>query len=104
MKQKISNERKYVLISNRNKGDKDKLLFWGQLTWDDEQRSFSGYTHDFTTCERYTLEEIQKANFPKEYLEQFNLEDWANFKGETFYCTALELIEIMGAPKTVFAY
>lgn len=104
MKQKVSNDREYVLISSRNKGDQDKLLFWGSLTWDDEQRSFSGYTHSFTECERYTLDEIMGANFPKKYLEPFDKNKWANFEGETFYCTALELIEVMGSPKTVFIY
>lgn len=92
------------MISSRNKGDQDKLLFWGSLTRDKEERSFSGYTHNFTECERYTLDEIKRANFPKKYIEPFDKKKWANFEGETFYCTAFELIEVMGVPKTVFIY
>lgn len=104
MKKKISNERKYVLISNRTKGDKDKLLFWGLLTCDDEKRSFSGYTHNFTECERYTLDEIKEFNMLKQFIEPFDKEKWIIFGGGIFYCTESNLIEIMGTPKTVFIY
>lgn len=57
----ISCERKYVLVSVKWTGD--SLVFWGRLSKDEEQRTYSGYTDDFSSCERYTLEELKiKAN------------------------------------------
>ena len=56
---KISRDRKYVIVCNKSSGMwAGCMLFWGQLTRDDEKRSFGGYTTDVDKCERYTMEEI----------------------------------------------
>ena len=54
---KISDKRLYVLVSV--KWTRDSLVFWGRLSKDEEQRSYGGYTDDFSSCERYTLEELK---------------------------------------------
>mgnify|MGYP000092217642 FL=1 len=57
-------DRKYVIVCNKHKAMWNGcLLFWGHLTYDDESRSFGGYTSDLERCERYTLEEIQDEHY-----------------------------------------
>lgn len=57
---KIDPERKYVIVSNKHSGGWGGcMLFWGQLTEDNEKRSFGGYTQGVDRCERYTLEETR---------------------------------------------
>ena len=60
----ISDDREYVIV---NAGHRPALpgclLFWGHLTEDAQRRSFGSYTHDFSSCERYSLDEI-KAAYP----------------------------------------
>ena len=55
--------REYVIVSNKHSLLNGCLLFWGHLTKDNETRSFSGYTNDINSCERYTLEEIDKEHY-----------------------------------------
>ena len=56
----ISRKREYVIVCNRHTSlIKGTLLFWGELTPDNKERSFSGYTCDFNKCERYTEDEIR---------------------------------------------
>ena len=64
------NIRKYVIVCNEHKAMlKDTLLFWGSLTDDNEERSFSGYTCQIDKCERYTRQELEewRGNLKKEY-------------------------------------
>lgn len=57
---RISPERKYVIVCNKHSGGWGGcMLFWGELTRDDEKRSFGGYTQGIDRCERYTLEETK---------------------------------------------
>lgn len=57
---KISEDRKYVIVSNSHKAIiRDVLLFWGILTADDAARSYAGYTCCFDKCEKYTKEELE---------------------------------------------
>jgi len=61
---KISEDRKYVIVSNSHKAIiRNVLLFWGILTADDAARSYAGYTCCFDKCEKYTKEELE--NFHK---------------------------------------
>lgn len=53
-------ERNYVIVCNRHQGISGALLFWGSKTEDDDKRSYGGYTSDFNSCERYTLEEVER--------------------------------------------
>lgn len=56
---KISPDRKYVIVCNEHAGMwAGCALFWGQLTRDEEKRSFGGYTVGIDRCERYTMDEI----------------------------------------------
>lgn len=55
--------REYVIVSFEHSGQSD-LAFWGSLTGDKEKRSFSGYTFDLDSCERYTQDEIIEADNP----------------------------------------
>ena len=57
--------RVYVIISAKHMAnDRGRLIFWGSdgATKTDSKRSFGGYTCDFSKCERYTREEIEKGN------------------------------------------
>lgn len=65
----ISGERKYVLVSV--KWTRDSLVFWGRLSKDEEQRSYGGYTDDFSSCERYTLEEL-KTKTNRDFYDYYN--------------------------------
>lgn len=55
--------RNYVIVCNRYKGIGGGLLFWGTKTEDDNKRSFGSYTSDFNSCEKYTLNEIDKSGY-----------------------------------------
>lgn len=59
----IATNREYVIVSFEHSGQSD-LAFWGSLTDDKEKRSFSGYTFDLDSCERYTQDEIIEADNP----------------------------------------
>lgn len=59
----IATNREYVIVSFEHSGQSD-LAFWGLLTDDKEKRSFSGYTFDLDSCERYTQDEIIEADNP----------------------------------------
>lgn len=59
----IATNREYVIVSFEHSGQSD-LVFWGSLTDDKEKRSFSGYTFDLNSCERYTQDEIIEADNP----------------------------------------
>ena len=59
----IAPNREYVIVSLEHSGQSD-LAFWGSLTDDKEKRSFSGYTFDLDSCERYTQDEIIEADNP----------------------------------------
>lgn len=50
-------ERNYVILSI--KWTKDALVFWGNKSEDTQARSYSGYTSDIKSCERYTFEEVR---------------------------------------------
>ena len=52
--------REYVIVSPKhsNYPFPGALVFWGEITADDEERSFGGYTFNLDKCERYTLKEI----------------------------------------------
>lgn len=65
-------KRDYILLSV--KWSKDKLIFWGNLSKDEDKRSYSGYTADIRSCERYTYEELK--NKSNEFYE---------YNGEKFY-------------------
>lgn len=54
---KVSNERNYVILSIKWTGD--ALIFWGSKSEDTQKRSYSGYTNDIQSCERYTFEEAR---------------------------------------------
>jgi len=54
-------ERNYVIVCNEHKSlFPGTLLFWGELTPDDLERSYSGYTCQVDKCERYTRDELGK--------------------------------------------
>ena len=58
---KVGPKRQFVIVSNKHSGNWGGcMLFWGQLTANNEKRSFGGYTHGIDRCERYTLEEIRE--------------------------------------------
>ncbi len=57
----ISPEREYVLLSVKWSKD-GYLVFWGTQTKDEEKRSYSGYTMDLDTCEKYTYDEAVKES------------------------------------------
>lgn len=57
----ISMKRKYVVVCNRHNSIYNGLLFWGNRTSDENNRSFGGYTSDINNCEFYTLEEIENS-------------------------------------------
>ncbi len=59
----IATDREYVIVSFEHSGQSD-LAFWGSLTDDKEKRSFSGYTFDLDSCERYTQDEVIEADNP----------------------------------------
>lgn len=60
-------DRNYIAISLKH-STKDCIMYWGKRTLDDEARCFSGYTPNFSDCERYTAEEFYKhypeRNYP----------------------------------------
>lgn len=60
----ISKDREYVLLSVKWSKD-GYLVFWGTQTKDDEKRSYSGYTMDLETCEKYTYEEAVNEHHPE---------------------------------------
>ncbi|MEG2540830.1 MAG: hypothetical protein RSB59_03545 [Clostridia bacterium] len=37
------------------------MQFWGTLTADEDERSYSGYSIDFEKCERYSTAEKEKT-------------------------------------------
>lgn len=54
--------RDYVIVCFRHKSFiKDALLYWGELTEDEDKRSFGGYTIDIEKCERYTYDEVKDS-------------------------------------------
>lgn len=56
----VDSKRKYVIVCNRHTPIvRGALLFWGELTPDNNERSFGGYTCDLNKCERYTEDEIR---------------------------------------------
>ena len=58
--ERIDPKREYVIVCNRHTSFiKGTLLFWGELTPDNNKRSFGGYTCDINKCERYTEDEIR---------------------------------------------
>jgi len=59
----ISKDREYVLVSIKWTGD-GHLIFWGNKTDDNESRSYSGYTMNLDTCERYKRDEIREEYHP----------------------------------------
>lgn len=60
-------EREYVIVCNEHKAIfNGVLLFWGNRTQDDAERSYGGYTCDLDKCERYTREELEKWRTPHE--------------------------------------
>lgn len=88
---KISEERKYVLVSK--KWSKNNLVFWGNVTKDEDERSFGGYTDDLNHCERYTLKEVER------FLKFEHLEFMSNKnKDETYYATVEELVRCFSQP------
>lgn len=57
-------DRQYVIVCNRHNAIfGGALLFGGHRTNDNENRSFGGYTSDFSNCELYTLEEIENKHY-----------------------------------------
>ena len=57
-------KRQYVIVCNKHNAIfGGALLFWGHRTNDNENRSFGGYTSDFSNCELYTLEEIENKHY-----------------------------------------
>lgn len=68
----INDKREYVLVSVKWSRGEGYLLFWGSLSNDTENRSYSGYTMDLDTCEKYTIEEIREECLPI-------------WKGQSFY-------------------
>lgn len=57
-------KRQYVIVCNEHNAIfGGALLFWGHRTNDSENRSFGGYTSDFSNCELYTLEEIENKHY-----------------------------------------
>lgn len=57
-------KRQYVIVCNEHNAIfGGALLFWGHRTNDNENRSFGGYTSDFSNCELYTLEEIENKHY-----------------------------------------
>ena len=76
---KINPERKYVILCFKHKGlFPGCLLFWGNLTEDNEERSFGGYTTGLDRCERYTEEELKNSNHT--YIPFYN-----GYHGESLY-------------------
>ena len=63
-------DRNYVIVCNEHKPlFPGALLFWGTLTPDNAERSYSGYTCQIDKCERYTREELEswRGQLKKEY-------------------------------------
>ena len=66
----VSEDRQYVIVCREHKALlPEALLFWGSLTDDNAERSYSGYTMDINKCERYTRDELEKwrGNLKEEY-------------------------------------
>ena len=66
----VSEDRQYVIVCREHKALlPEALLFWGSLTDDNAERSYSGYTMDINKCERYTRNELEKwrGNLKEEY-------------------------------------
>lgn len=95
-------ERNYVIVCNRHKGiGNSTLLFWGRETEDNvERRSFSGYTSDFNSCEKYTLEEIENSghNFPV-YGRDCNYDNYRKF-GD--FAIEIKRLRRLGRPMKVY--
>lgn len=54
-------ERNYVIVCNEHRSwPTGTLLFWGEHTEDDQERSFGGYTTRWDKCEKYTREELER--------------------------------------------
>ena len=72
----INPKREYVIVCNRHTSIiNNSLLFWGELTPDNDERSFGGYTCDFNKCERYTEDEIRNHSATNP--------DWMSFFNKT---------------------
>jgi hypothetical protein len=92
--------RDYIVVCNRHKGIAGSLLFWGEHTKYDDKRSFGGYTSDFNTCEKYTLEEIKNSgyNFPV-YGRDCNHDNYLKF--EDFAIEIKRLVRL-GRPMLIY--
>lgn len=99
----ISSERNYLLISRKWSKSQGSLLFWGNLSADDEPRSFGGYTDDLRICERYSLMDIVEHNNLYSNVHIFTAENWFDekFCDSTFYITDEQLEENFGKPALV---
>ena len=84
----MKEDRKYLLMTQKH-SNKEHPLFWGSLTPDDSNRSFSGYTKDPRLAEHYSKSDIIEefsdsdalfTNFPIrhgiDYVREFSNEDW----------------------------
>ena len=70
----VSEDRQYVIVCREHKALlPEALLFWGSLTDDNAERSYSGYTMDINKCERYTRDALERwrlywrGNLKEEY-------------------------------------
>ena len=94
--------RNYVVICNRHKGIAGSLLFWGEYTEDDKERSFGGYTSNINQCEKYTFEELQARkdyNFPV-YKGNSKEKEWRKF--DDFIIRIDQLKELGFRPITIY--
>lgn len=57
-----NNNREYVIASWKHVRC-GALQFWGDLTDDNQPRSFGGYTENIDECEKYTLSELSRMRY-----------------------------------------
>ncbi len=94
-------DRNYVIVCNRYKGiGNSTLLFWGNETEDDAERSFGGYTSNFNSCEKYTFEELKdsKYNFPI-YGKDCNHDNYKQFDD---FVIEIKRLKRLGRPMLIY--
>jgi hypothetical protein len=80
--------RHYVVVCVRHMQGKAMLLFWGEYTPSNTERSFGGYTYDLNKCEKYSLRDLEGHGF-HQYTKGCN---WRKF--DDFYISVDRLGEL----------
>lgn len=100
---KINDERRYVLLSVkwcRN----GTLVFWGEKTADEEERSFGGYTNDLNHCERYTYDESKNEWHSHYEYNGESLQELMNIDREGTWIVNVDDLDKLGRKSLVYHY